>query len=225
VLKQRLRLAGHLIKQDRAFARAAKRMPRPVPWDWARPRLVPLLAGPSLDEPGVGVVRATAGPGCAVEIGMDLGGAFAIVDEIVAERWECSPGQLLEAGLHNLRRRLAKVGPADAVGGAFSGRIIRQLELPGGCAASVALLPDELMRIFGDHDQVLAAISIARLVSFPIDTPVEVLADAVIDMEMGEPLPLLYDPFVLVDGRLVWQPPDDDEGQGYADCARDWPAA
>ena len=223
MLKRRLRTAGKLLQQDRALARAAKRMPRPAPWEWVRPRLVPLLAGPSFDPPGEGLVRAATSIGCAVEFGVDLGGVHARVDRQVAERWECTPEQLLAAALANLHRRLAKLTPADVSGGAFSGRMIQRLERPGGCAASIVLLPDHLIRLFGEHDQVFAAPSRSTLVSFPIEMPPSVLADAIVEMEMDEPLPLLYDPFVLLDGRLRWQPDDDEPG--FAEQARDWPAA
>jgi hypothetical protein len=48
-LAPQLRLAAHFVKENRALARAVKKMPRPVPWEWARPRLVPLLAGPRFE--------------------------------------------------------------------------------------------------------------------------------------------------------------------------------
>lgn len=198
-------------------------MPKPAPWDWAKPRIIPLLAGPSFDLDGESVVRATAGPGCAVEFGLDLGGVFAKVDQLVAERWECTSGHLLEAGLANLRARLARLSPDQVGTGALSGRLIRRLTRPRGCAASAVLMPSELLRLFGSHDQVFAAPTQSLLVSFPIDTPEDVLADAVVDMEMNEPLPLLYDPFVLIDGRLHWQP--DDDGPSLRDRASNWPAA
>lgn len=224
MFRQRLRLAGRLVKQDRALARAAKRMPRPAPWEWARPRLVPLLVGPCYDPPGEAIVRAQAGAGCAVEFGLDLGGVFATVDERVAERWECTADQLLVAAMANLESRVEKLTAGDVAGGAFSGRIIRRLTRPRGCAASLVLVSDHLKRLFGEHDQVFATPSQSELVSFPITTPAEVIASAVVEMEMDEPLPLLYEPFVLLDGKLHWQPDDDDE-PGFAERARSWPAA
>ena len=199
---------------------AAKKMPRPVPWEWARPRIAPLLAGPSFDGE---IVRTMAGPGCAVEFGIDLGGVFARVDTPVAERWECSPDQLLATGLANLRGRLARIGPADVATGSFSGRLVRRLTLPRHCAASIVLLTEELVRLFGEHDQVFGVPTREKLVSFRIDTPPRIIAQSIVEMEMNEPLPLLYEPFVLLDSRLHWQADDDDPR--YAELARDWPAA
>jgi hypothetical protein len=206
---------AHVVKEQRAIGRAAKKMPRPVPWDWAEPRLLPLLCGPIIDPPGEHVVRTVAGPGCAIEIGMDLGGVFPVVDASVAERWETSPDQLRDTALANLRRRTARLSPASLSTGAFSGRIVRMLRGPAGYAASLVLLQDELMRIFGPQDQILAAPGRSMLVSFPIDAPLDVVADTVIDLELSQPLPLMLDPFIVTEGRLVWQPtasdPEDDD--------------
>jgi hypothetical protein len=206
---------AHVVKEQRAIGRAAKKMPRPVPWDWAEPRLLPLLCGPIIDPPGEHVVRTVAGPGCAIEIGMDLGGVFPVVDASVAERWETSPDQLRDTALANLRRRTARLSPASLSTCAFSGRIVRMLRGPAGYAASLVLLQDELMRIFGPQDQILAAPGRSMLVSFPIDAPLDVVADTVIDLELSQPLPLMLDPFIVTEGRLVWQPtasdPEDDD--------------
>jgi hypothetical protein len=223
-LKHRLRFAAHLLKEDRALARAAKRVPKPIPWDWAQPRLVPLLAGPRFDQPGEEIVRSTAGPGCAIEVGIDLGTVQPLVDVSVAQRWECTPEQLRDAALVNFQARLAKLTPAAAVPGTLSGRIVRILRLPRACAASAVLLPDELIRIFGSGDQIFAAPTRALLLSFPINTPGHVVADAVVEWEMNEAMPLMYDPFVLLDGQLHWQPPDDEE-EDFATRARSWPTA
>lgn len=193
-------------------------MAKPMPWEWARSRVLPLLAGPCFDPPSAGLVRAQSQLGCAVEFRVAAGQGFVAVEDDTAERWECSPAQLLQTALANLRARLAPLGPRDVGGGAFSGRIIRRLTLPPRCAASTVLLPDELVRLFGTHDQVFAAPEQDVLVSFSIDVPQHVMADAIVDMEMAAPLPLMYDPFVLVDGQLIWQPSDDDRYAEEPDC-------
>lgn len=204
-----IRFITHVLKERRAINRAAKRMPQPVPWEWARSRIIPLISGPVIDPPDLPRVRAVAGPGCAVEFGMDLGGVYLTVDAIVAERWECSPEQLREVSLANLRRRTSLLSPAKLSTGVFSGRMTRLFRQPGW-AASLVLLDDELMRLFGAHDQFIAAPSRSLLLSFPIETPARVVADTIVDLESGEPLPLLFEPFVIRAGRLVWQPPDAD---------------
>ena len=210
-LRNTVRFVAHLVKEQRAIARATRRMPKPVPWEWAQPRLLPLLSGPAIDPPGLPTVRTTAGPGCAVEFGLDLGAVFPVVDALVAERWECDPAQLLEVSLANLRQRTSRLSPANLSSGVLSGRMTRVFRRPGW-AASLVLLEDELIRLLGAHDQFIAVPSRSLLMSFPIETPLRVVADTVVDFEIREAMPLLYEPFLITDGRLSWQPPEDFAG-------------
>jgi hypothetical protein len=203
--RRRLRREGRTVAEHWALASAAEEMPRPVPWEWARSRLVPLLARPGFDRPEEPVVRAVAGPGCAVEFGLDLGGVFAVVDRPVSQRWECTSGQLLEAAMTNLARRVAELRPEEAAVGVVRGRLARLLDAPAGLAASVLLLPDELLRLFGHEDQVLIAPGRSRLISFPLSTPPQVVVESALALEQDEAVPLLLDPFVLIDGQLNWQ--------------------
>jgi hypothetical protein len=43
-------MAKQVVREDQAMRRAARQMPKPVPWEWAKPRIVPLLAGPYFDN-------------------------------------------------------------------------------------------------------------------------------------------------------------------------------
>jgi hypothetical protein len=205
-----IRFAAHVLKERKKLKRALRNVPRPITWDFAQPRLLPFPCGPFVDDPEMPVVRTTAPPGCAVEFGIDVGGVFPAVDALVAERWECSTEQLLEVSLANLRRRAARL-PATAVTTAtFSGRIVRMMRrVP--YAASLLLAQDQLTRLFGAHDQVFAAPSRSVVLSFGIDTPSSVVAYTAVDFEMNEPLPLMLDPFLLQDGQLLWQPPDEED--------------
>jgi hypothetical protein len=196
---------ARIIKDDRAFRRAANKMPKPVPWEWARPRLMPLLAQPCIDQPGEERIRVVGRPGCSVEFGIDLGGHFPIVDRIVAERWECSVEQLQEAAMANLARRVAAIQPTAVQHAVMSGRAFRMLQSPAGCASSVLLVPDQVKRLFGGQDQVLAAPGRHTLLSFPMDAPTLAVAEIVVDMEQGELAPLFFDPFALCDGDVVWE--------------------
>lgn len=199
-----VRLSAGAVTEQRAIRRAAQSMPRPVPWEWARPRLVPLLAGPRLDQPGEAIVRAVAPIGCAIVFGLDLDGATPLVDELVAERWERSPDQLLYAAMTNLRGRAALVEPAAVTRGTLSGRIVRLLREPPACASSLVLVPDELVRVLGSRDQILAAPGGPTLLSLPVETPPAIVAQIVIDLESQEPYPLMLDPFLMLGGDLVW---------------------
>ena len=204
-----IRFIAHVVKQRRELAKAMRRTPRPISWEFAAPRLMPFLCGPCIDDPEFPRVRATAPPGCAVEFGVDVGGVFPIVDARVAERWECTPAQLLSVGLDNLHRRASCLTRSTVKTATFSGRLVRLLEgVP--YAASLLLAQDELMRLFGRGDQVFGAPSSSTLLSFALDTPPLVVAHTVIDFEMSEQVPLMLDPFMLIDGELIWQPADED---------------
>ncbi len=200
-----------LARESHAFRRAVKRMPKPMPWEWAQPRLLPLLSGPAFDLPGEALVRARSELGPMVDMGVDLGGVFTYVDEAVAERWECTTEQLMARGLTNLAERAARLQTSQIVGGVMSGRAIRLLRGQPHWASSLLLVPEHLFRLFGSHDQVIGAAQQACLVSLPIDTPAAVAADIVLEFERSARQSLWLDPFVVRDGRLVWCGDAEDE--------------
>jgi uncharacterized protein YtpQ (UPF0354 family) len=206
-----VRVSARLERNRRAVERAARRMPKPVPWDWAEPRIMPLLSGPSFGHPGEPLVRLTSTLGPAVEFGLDLGTVFLVVDEIVAERWERSADQLLECGLKNLRRRAERLTHVDVTTGVMSGRRVRLLNKRPRWASSILLDLPTLIRLFGDHDQFLAAPRVDCLVSMPIDTPAHAFAEIAIGFE-DQWNSLWLDPFVLESGELLWEGslPDED---------------
>jgi hypothetical protein len=198
-----LRVTAHMTRQQRRMHRATRSMPNPVPWDWAAPRLMPLLAGPRFDDPDLPLVRLPSELGPAIEFGLDLGGLFVTVDHCVAERWECSAEQLLERGLANLRERAAKIALDQVVGGVMSGRTIRILRDRPAWASSILLDLPSVQRLFGAHDQILAAPTTSCLVSLPIETPTRTAAGIVVDFE-GPLTSLWLDPFVMEGGTLHW---------------------
>jgi len=207
-----VRQAVEIVRQERAFRRAVRLMPKPVPWEWAAPRLIPLIAGPVIDPPDEQGVRVRSELGPMVEIGLDLGVSLTYVDTRVAERWECSPTQLMERALRNLGERAARVSVDRVQTGVVSGRAIRVLQDRPRWASSLLLTPTELLRLFGEHDQVLAAPTAECLLSLPLDTPTATLADIVVDFERMSSRPLCLDPFFIADGELRWaEPLSDDE--------------
>jgi hypothetical protein len=199
-----VRVSARLEKNRRAVERATRRMPKPVPWDWAEPRIMPLLSGPSFDRPGESLVRLKSTLGPTVEFGLDLETVFLVVDEIVAERWERSADQLLECGLRNLRRRAERLTPAEVTTGVLSGRRVRLLSERPRWASSILLDLPTLIRLFGDEDQFLAAPRTDCLVSMPIDTPARAFAEIAVDLE-DRWNSLWLDPFVLESGQLMWE--------------------
>jgi hypothetical protein len=200
---QVLRVTAHVARSQRRLRDTFRAMPNPVPWDWAGPRLVPLLSGPQFGDPDLPLVRVTSELGPTVEFGIDLGGVFATVDRRVAERWECSADQLFGRGLANLRDRAAKIAPEQVVAGVMSGRTIRVLRDRPAWASSILLDLPSAHRLFGVHDQILAAPTTGCLMSLPIDTPTRIAAEIAIDFE-GPLTSLFLDPFVMEDGALHW---------------------
>ena len=203
-IKTSFRRTARLIRNDREFLRAARRMPKPVPWDWAAPRLIPLLAGPRNDAPGEELVRAPSQLGPALTFGIDLGGHSPLVDRSVAARWETSAEQLLAVSLENLRRRAAAIGDGSVETWVRSGYIVRVLRRPVGFASSLLLVPEELSRLFGGHDQVFGAPGRHTIVSFPAGMPTATVAGIHVEMEIDELMPLFLLPFAMEDGSLAW---------------------
>ncbi|MBA2382435.1 MAG: hypothetical protein H0V73_10035 [Chloroflexi bacterium] len=199
-----VKVAAQIARRQRALQHAARRMPRPVPWEWAAPRLMPLLARPSFDDPDAPIVRHQSDLGPSVEFGMDIGGLFLIVDQPVADRWECSSTQLMARAMANLRDRAARLMPTTVVPGVMSGWPIRVVRDRPAWASSLILDLDSLTRLFGSHDQVLAAARTNCLVSVPVDIPERIAAAIAVDLEGSGEESLFLDPFVLESGTLSW---------------------
>ncbi len=179
-------------------------MPVPVPWDWARRRIVPLLAGPLIDPPGQRTIMTASELGPALRFGVDLGGVYPLLDADTAERWEVSVAQLLDTALTNLSDRAGYLDNSVVRHGTLGGRITTLVSTPDGLASSLVLVPDHLCRLIGDHDQILAAPTRNQLLAVTPDTSTELFASLVMDFELGDPLPLMIDPFILVAGELSW---------------------
>jgi hypothetical protein len=199
-----LSVTSEVARETRALRRGVKRMPKPMPWDWAAPRMLPILSGPSFDPPGEPLIRFRSELGPMVQFGVDLGGAFVYVDEPVARRWECTAEQLMERALRNLGDRASRVQPTQVAFGVMSGRSIRILRDRPRWASSLVLVPDELFRLFGDHDQIIGTPTQSCLVSLPLDTPPHTVAEILIDFERGTLRSLWLDQFVVEDRRLIW---------------------
>jgi hypothetical protein len=211
-------------RRVRAERRAYAVMPKPVPWDWAEPRLIPLICGPFFDRPGEELIRSVLPPGAAVAFGIDLGhGVLPYVDVVVAERWECTPGQICAAALDNLERRASLIPTTALKSGTLSGHIVQLLDSPRGWSTSVLLTPVHLKRLLGEHDQILLAAGHGTLISMPMDAPAHVARELVYEYEAKERYPLLLDPFALVGGEITWGGSTEYAGDGGDDD--DWEPA
>ena len=212
------RLSPTALRRRREFDQALKAVPRPIPWEWGAPRVLPLLAGPRFDQPGESLVRTTSALGPAIEFGLPIGRTFGRIDRPIAERWEVTVEQLLDRALANLRERAAELDANALTTGVLSGRALRLLDGDPPWASSLLLDRDALVRVFGAQDQVLAAARTDCLVSAPLDVPSRAFAEIVIDLEREEQS-LWLDPFALEGGELTWGGTfDEDDDDGEADA-------
>jgi hypothetical protein len=197
------RLSPTARRERREFDQALKAVPRPIPWEWGAPRVLPLLAGPRFDRPGESLVRTTSVLGPAIEFGIPIGRAFGRIDRPVAERWEVTVEQLLDRAMGNLSERAADLDANALITGVLSGRALRLLDGDPPWASSLLLDREALLRVFGAQDQVFAAARTDCLVSVPRDVPSRAVAEIVVDLEREEQS-LWLDPFVLEGGELTW---------------------
>jgi hypothetical protein len=201
-----------LLRHDRRLRRAAKAIPKPMPWEWAAPRLLPLLAGPYLGPDQL--VTTVAEAGCALVYGVEVERTFLVLDHEVIGRWECSVDQVHEIAHRNLARRAARLSPEHLRHGILAGRLVRVLEFVPW-ASSLLLVPDQLIRVFGGQDQLFGAPKRESLLAFSLDTPVRVAAHILVDFEDNAAQPLLLPPFVLIDGKLRWEEDEDESAEEW----------
>ena len=112
--------------------------------------------------------------------------------------------QLTDVAMTNLERRAASIRPSAIQHAVMSGRSFRLLHSPTGRASSVLLVPDQLKRLFGSQDQMLAAPGRHTLASFPMSMPTLAASEIAVDLEQDELAPLFLSPFLLCDGELFW---------------------
>lgn len=200
-LDPRVRLPGR-----KELRRAIEAVPERMDWDWARDRLVPVFERPGFEPiPSDPRLLTVVPPAVTIGFGIDLGPALAKVSERLCDQWECSLEQIQAVAFENLRRPTGTLDGKAVERANFGGHLIRVMRLPDGCSSSILLVQDELMRIFGDQDQVFTAPARSLLLSFPMTTPARVVGEITVDLEEMDPHPLLMDPFVLQEGTLVWE--------------------
>jgi hypothetical protein len=175
-------------------------------WSWARPRLAPVFQRPaSGGVTGDPLLLSVSEMGVAFGFAIEVGPLFMPVTTSLAERWEASLQQIEAAAFDHLHAVVASIRPNVVQRAVHHGHLIRALPEPGGWASSVILAGvDEVTRIFGSHDQILAAPSRNILLSFSASTPSDTVVDVTLGIEEMDLHPLNLDPFVLEDGRLSW---------------------
>lgn len=197
------------------MAEALEAVPRGMPWPWAALRVLPMVRGErlqvldddELEELGFRPLSAfptlEMPPGIDVAFAIDLDVATITIDQELLDRWEMTVDRVAMAAMANLRRLVgswdAKVRVED-----YEDVPVRTIERWPPWATSLLLLPDELMRVFGAHDQLFIAPYACNLVSLPADVDRDMAADLVDLYGLINPRSLLVGlpAFVQRDGRL-----------------------
>lgn len=229
---------GLMVPTAEAVAEALATIPSGAPWAWAALRLMPAVRGErvqvlsdeDLEELGFRPLSdfptITLPPGLKVSIVIDVGPASVTVDQEQLDRWEKGVEDLVAPAMANLRRTIgtAKVALEDD---SYEGVPTRSLRAWPQWAASLLLCADELVRIFGTHDQLFVAPYSCHLVSLPADVDRDIAADIVDLYGLINPQSLLINmpAVVLRDGRLSTEelpgfeelPWDDDDGLTVGD--------
>ncbi len=192
---------------ERELRRALASIPDDLNWEWSRPRLTPLFeradAGGVDGDPALHVVTSL---GVAVGFGIEIGPTFARVTKSMAERWEANLEQIEAAAFSHLERVVRRLNRNDLQQAVHQDHMLRCLPQPGGWASSVILAgEEEVMRIFGAHDQAFTLPARNQILSFDERVPAHVVADVTAGMEDLDPHPLMLDPFILKGGLLSWQ--------------------
>jgi hypothetical protein len=130
--------------------------------------------------------------------------ALVWVDQERLDAWDMTLKQVVPAAFANLRRLTGTWEGEVVTDDSCAGIPVRRMEPWPYWAASLVLLPEQLQRIFGSHDQLFVAPYQCNLLSLPIDVDRDDVADIVDLFGWVNPQSLLLGPpaFVLQRGRL-----------------------
>lgn len=190
-----------------AVLEAFDRLPADLDWESLAGCLVPLLPRrlPMLVPAGE-PIEVLLPPGIRTGFGLDIGPAFVRVDTSLVERWGVDTLTVVGRSLENLRARTRSVRPRDLMRERIDSVPVRVLQTGIGCASTLLLIEDELMRIFGTDPQVLIAPMRDLLVSMPADSDREFVAWLNEEFASLDPHGLALDAFSISAGSLRYEP-------------------
>jgi hypothetical protein len=205
---------GLMVPTAEAVAEALATVPDDVPWTWAALRVLPVIQGDRLQviddvelekmgfRPTSAFPRVEMEPGIDVSIAIDVDVVTMAVDREMLDRWDMTIERVASVALANLRREVGTWSGTIYTDSSYEALPIRGLEGWPAWATSLLLLPDELKRLFGDHDQLFIAPYQCCLLSLPVDVERDVAADIVDLYGLLNPRSLLIGVpgFVLRDG-------------------------
>ena len=154
-----------------AVLRAMGGLPPDLEWPVLAPNVIPILPRRRPMPPAAGEpFRVTLPPGIPTGFGIDIGPAFLVVGESLLGTWPIGPADLVATALANLRDRMRPLRPRDLLRESIDGVPVRVLQSGVGCASTLVLVPDELLRLLGSEPALLIAPMRDLLISMPVDT-------------------------------------------------------
>jgi hypothetical protein len=186
--------------------RAIDRLPIDLDWALIAPNVVPLLPRrrpmPHAGEP----LTVLLPPGIMTGFGVDAGPAVMHVGRETLGAWGVDAAEVAARALGNVRLRSESLRPRDLHRDAVDGIRIRVLQTGEGIASALLLVPDELVRLFGEADQWFIAPMRDLVVS--VDGDADPAFVAWLDDELAalDPNALAVEPFVLAGGQLRLAP-------------------
>lgn len=180
-----------MVPTAEAVAEALATVPDDAPWAWAALRVLPVIRGERLQvvedvelekmgfRPASAFPRVDMDPGIDVSVAIDIDVATMAVDQEMLDRWDMTIEQVASVALGNLRREVGMWSGTIYTDASYADIPIRGLEGWPAWATSLLLLPDELKRLFGDHDQLFIAPYQCCLLSLPVDVDRDIAADVV----------------------------------------------
>ena len=179
-----------MVPTSEAVAEALETIPEGAPWPWAALRVMPAIRGtrvPVIDDVELekfGFEPLSAFPTVEMRPGVDV--SFAIEVEVVhvnvdqqhLDRWDMTIDQVAPVAMSNLVRTVG-TWKGEVYADTYEGIETRMLRGWPQWALSLILLPEELKRLFGAHDQFFVAPFACNLISLPIDVDRDLAADIV----------------------------------------------
>ena len=180
-----------MVPTAEAVAEALATVPEDAPWAWAALRVLPVIRGDRLQviedvelekmgfRPTSAFPILEMAPGIDVTVAIDIDVATMAVDQEMLDRWDMTIERMAAVALSNLRREVGTWSGTIYTDTSYEDIPIRGLEGWPAWATSLLLLPDDLKRLFGGHDQLFIAPYQCCLLSLPIDVDRDVAADIV----------------------------------------------
>lgn len=187
-----------------AVLAAIDRLPSALDWEALHHDVVPVLprlrpAMPGAPDP----VELLVPPGIAVRFGVDAGPMFLGVHAAMLADWGIGTADLLAVAIDNLRRRASAVGPDSVLSERVDGTPVRALQSGTSTGSALVLVPDELVRLFGPHPQVLVAPMRDLLLALPEDVDPGLAWDLYETFASQDPNCLPAAAFLLRDGSVT----------------------